>query len=113
MKIFKIVMASAVFVFTTFAFANHGIKHKAKKSTPRKPSQIMTSDYVDEALQMPHNCRVVIHYVYHSETEKVEILPFRVNSEAECKETARLYRLVMDKKLKSKTVHHVWIHAEL
>jgi len=103
-----VIMSSAQFVF-----ANPGKQAKPKNKSMRSPSQEIVSDYVEEALQAPHNCRVVIHYVYFSETEKVEILPFKVKSEDECKDTAKLYRPVLDKKIKAKNVNHVWINVEL
>lgn len=83
------------------------------KTSKRHPSQDLESDYVEEALRTPHNCRVVIHYVYFSGTEKVEILPFKVKSESECRATAKLFRPITDKRIKAKNVNHVWINVEL
>jgi hypothetical protein len=102
----KIISLCLVFCISSFAWAG-----KEKKSF-RKPTQEAAMDEIEQSLQSlqtPHNCRIVIRYVYRSGTEKIEILPFKVKDPAECAETAKLFQDSYDPKIKAKIVNHVWI----
>ena len=106
-KLFKRKTVFLLIIFFQFFTYAKSLSNQIKKS--RSPSQDLTTNYIEEALQKPHNCRVIVRYVYHSETEKIEIMPFVVKTRSECKDTAKLFEPILDNRIKTKTVQFLWL----